>query len=147
MDINVIRLVHPDSFQLIDIQNLVHNAFESIDDVIDTEQLMNSMVDFVLKDNICILAGQEDYKWKGLAIVTESPLYREPQVFHFYSSGSSKLRKAMIESVVEWVKEQGYNGFWTSNINGEEKDSAFKRLFKRAGTPQKMGTIFRFEVE
>ena len=146
MDINVIRLVHPASFQLIDIQNLVADAFESLDGTIDPDQLMGTLTSLVTNPDACILAAQEDMKWKGFVMITPALMFLEPQVFHFYTAGSSKLRKAMIDSVVAWVKERGYNGFWTSNINGEEKDSAFKRLFKRAGPARKMGSIFRFEV-
>lgn len=147
MDINVIRLIHPASFQMVDIQNLVSRAFESMKDTMNTDLLMDTMMKRATDPNVCVIAGQEDLKWKGLVIINDSVMYREPQVFHFYNKGSSKLRKALLDSMVEWVKERGYNGFWTSNINGTETDSAFKRLFKRAGKPKKMGTVFRFEVE
>ena len=145
MDISIIRLVNPAAFEMVDIQQLVADAFAD-SYANDTDHIIDQLVRYVMNPNICILAGQEDLKWRALCIITPANFLPEPQVFHFYVDGSSNLRKALVDSMVEWIKGEGYNGFWTSNINGENKDAAFKRLFKRIGKAEKMGTIFRFEV-
>ena len=89
----------------------------------------------------------KDYDLVGL-VITFLPVdgfNKFPVVYQFYSVGSNKMRNMMIDAVVDWVKENGYNKFLASNFT-KRPDCLWKRLFRRAGKLEKVGSIYMFDV-
>lgn len=142
-DINVVQVVQPFVFRMPEIIDLIERAFKG-SMVEDIDNLILELQKFIVLDYAALFIGQENLKWNALTVIMRSNLLKDPQVFHFYCSGSSKLRRKLMQESLDWIKNQGYNGFWTSNMSGRE--TAFKRLFKKAGEAKKIGTIYKFEV-
>lgn len=81
-----------------------------------------------------------------IAFLPTDNLFKVPTIYHFYSTGSNEMRNMMIDAVVDWVKENGYNKFLASNFT-KRPDCLWKRLFRRAGKLEKVGSIYMFELK
>ncbi len=114
----------------------------------DGNSVMGELFDIVEEDFVLIGVAREDDVLVGLTIVflPADELFKVPTVYHFYSVGSSKTRNMMIDAVVDWVRENGYNKFLASNFT-KRPDCLWKRLFRRAGKLEKVGSIYMFELK
>ncbi len=143
-DINIIQVINPFVFRMMDVLQLMDKAFKD-DMFAPLEDLVPMLQSIALSGNAIIFIAQEDMEWKALLVIIRPSLLSQPQVFHFYCEGSYNLRNALIGKGVEWFKDNGYNGFVTSNTTSQ-KDAVFKRLFNGAGKSKRLGTLFKFEV-
>ncbi len=114
----------------------------------DAISVIGELIDIAEEDFVLIGVAREDDVLVGLTIafLPADGLIKVPTVYHFYSVGSSEMRNMMIDAVVDWVKENGYNKFLASNFT-KRPDCLWKRLFRRAGKLEKVGSIYLFELK
>lgn len=140
----IIELRNPEALALQPIRDLFARAFESGKPVAaDVFLAAISLSD----PNTAVLLGREDDTYKALAVVflPSSPLYPRTQVYHFYNEGSVRLRNALIDTAVEWVKARGYNSVYVANWSARS-DEVWTRAFSRAGQIEKIGSAFRIDI-
>ncbi len=114
----------------------------------DGDSVIGELMNIVEEDFVIIGVAKEGGILVGLTIafLPTDDLFKVPTVYHFYSVGSSGMRNMMIDAVVDWVKENGYNKFLASNFT-KRPDCLWKRLFRRAGKLEKVGSIYMFELK
>ena len=114
----------------------------------DASLIHDEIRTLITEDFTLVGVAREDDSFVGLvvAFLPVDGFNAFPSVFQFYSVGSSKMRNMMIDAVVDWVKENGYNKFLASNFT-KRPDCLWKRLFRRAGKLEKVGSIFMFELK
>jgi len=141
----IIRLRNPEALALQPIRDLFARAFESQTPV-SFEVFMPAIEPYLSSPDVAVLVGREDnaYKAVTIALMPGSALFPFPQVYHFYNEGSAKLRNRLIDALVEWVKEQGYNSLHVAKWS-DGPDKVWKRAFSRAGRFEKLGSTFRID--
>ena len=141
----IIQLRNPEALTLQPIRDLFARAFEA-NKPVTFEAFMSEIVPHFSNPHFAILLGREDNVFKALAIVVSpaSQLAPLPQVFYFYNEGSANLRNTLTDAIVEWVKEQGYNGVDVVNWS-PGSDKVWARAFRRAGKMENIGSMFRIE--
>ena len=129
-----------------EIINLFDKAFAS-ELPSDGNSVIGELMDIVEEDYTLVGVAREDGNLVGLTIafLPVDDFNKFPVIYQFYSVGSSKMRNMMIDAVVDWVKENGYNKFLASNFT-KRPDCLWKRLFRRAGKLEKVGSIYTFDV-
>jgi hypothetical protein len=141
----IIQLRNPEALSLQPIRDLFARAFEDGNPV-PIGVILSSLTPYLDDPRLVVLLGREHGAYKALAIVFEmgTPLFPLPQVYYFYNEGSVGLRNSLTDAVVEWVKEQGYNGLQVANGSGKS-DETWKRAFRRAGRLERIGSLFRID--
>lgn len=80
-----------------------------------------------------------------LLAMPDHPL-QKPQVIHFYSE-IPRLRRKLVRTVLDFIKQSGYNTFQAVNSSGAD-DEVWKRTFRYPGWKLKpTKTVFEFEVD
>ena len=69
-----------------------------------------------------------------------------PQVFMAYNEGSHALASEVLEAVKNWIEPTGWRKLIGCNRSGHP-DAAWCRVFKKAGTPSRLGTAYEFQWE
>ncbi len=151
------RIREPEAFNDPKIIDLFERAFASgmpSDAKSVLTDLQSSIGDYILvgiarESDAEVNPYDEDYSILVGLVIAFLPtdlLFKVPTVYHFYSVGSSETRNMMIDAVVDWVKENGYNKVLASNFT-KRPDCLWKRLFRRAGKLEKVGSIYTFELK
>lgn len=143
--VDILRLRNPVAFFEDGLGSMIVGAFAD-DKFSDGEAIRAELARLAADDYVCILAGRENDRWRGLSVIMEpkSKLFQNPQVYWFYNKGTARLRRELVRSTVAWIRERGYDTFTTANRDG--RDMVFARLFAAAGEPEIIGTIFAFEL-
>lgn len=88
-------------------------------------------------------------QYRGISITTlpSGPVDELPRVVLFYVRRGSKkgLRQALIQGVVDFLKENHYTKGWAINGTGRP-DSLYARMFRKAGKIKKVGSIMEFDL-
>lgn len=85
---------------------------------------------------------------RGIAMVSLPSgigLDTQPEVLHLYNEGPQSGRRELVEVVVDFIHNSGYNRFRAINFSGMP-DATWTRIFKPEGWRIKpVGTIMEFE--
>lgn len=142
----VVRLTNPAAFDQDEVRALFTKAMDMypIPKFETVEPLFRNAVNDPL---VAIFIGAEKGKLKGLSIgcLPRDVLTPYPSVYHFYNSGSAKLREALMKETVDFFLEAGYTRFWAVNIV-TDNDEAYKRLFKSVGEIRKLASLMEFDI-
>lgn len=105
------------------------------------------VVNAITAPNGAVLIGLEDGEWKGMAMVglPNGVDQTDPYVGHFYNEGKAALRDELIKAVVDFVVQNGYTSFVVLNGSGKA-DEAWIKMFRKAGEPTKVASIYRFKI-
>lgn len=144
---HITRLSNPYALDIPEIKALFEKAFKHdipapVDGVIEElRQLVASPA------TLCVI-GWEDMEAKGLVIafLPRSKLFLHPQTYHFYNSGSAKLRNDMLANMLDWTRENGYNDLFVANWTGA-KDEVFERSFRKGNKMHKIGAAYVLEFD
>lgn len=115
---------------------------------------------YAAKDNDLIKAVIENIHKRGVLVQYEKGIpiafciiawpenaLEVPQVLHFYSEGSRASTRTLVGSVLDKVKQKGYNKLHAINGSGAS-DEIWTRWFRYDGWKIKpVQTVFEFEVE
>ena len=142
--LSIFRVTNKESLYSKPLRDLFISAFDK--SRMDGEIVHDTIYYDVDINRNVILAGMEDYQFRALAILLfpTSLLMPDPQVYHFYNSGTPDLRKALVRSVVDELRNSGYGHMVTADWNNRGK--AFQRLFKHAGNVEPQAMMYRIEV-
>ena len=69
-----------------------------------------------------------------------------PQVFMAYNEGSHALASEVLAAVKAWIEPTGWHKLIGCN-RSKHSDAAWRRVFKKAGTPSRIGTAYEFQWE
>ncbi len=145
---NVAELSNVKALGTIEVSGLIEKAFKaSAFAPAGIEDIAEDVIALVMDPSVIFLLGSEENELKALAIIDfpTSGFALEPHIIHFYNEGSAELKTLLVRTVMDRVKEKGYTKFWGSNMSGKS-DIVWKRSFKQAGSPKKIGTIWEFSV-
>ncbi len=142
----IVRLTNPEAFSRPEVQRLFERAFEE-NPLVNWEDAKEEMTRVALDPNVNILIGAEEGRLKALSIgcLPVSTLSPNPTAYYFFNRGSAKLRKALINATVDFFLQAGYTRFWASNLTGVS-DEAYARLFKGAGTAERVCSLLEFKI-
>jgi len=142
----VVRLTNPAAFKREEVQALFRAAFET-NPLADYEKALGELVALPADPMVGLFIGAEKGELKALCIacLPRSALTPVPTVYHFYNTGSAKLREALIITTVDFFLEAGYTRFWTINATGRS-DEAHAKLFRSAGAPKRIGSFLEFAI-
>lgn len=142
----VVRLTNPQAFARPEVQELFKKAFES-NKMADFEDVMEELVLTAPDPMVGMFIGAEQGLLRGLCIacLPRSRLTPVPSVYHFYSTGTAKLREALVSATVDFFLEAGYTRFWTINAT-ERSDEAHAKLFRSAGEAKRIGSFLEFAI-
>ncbi len=142
----VVRLTNPEAFKRPEVQELFKAAFEN-NQMTTYDQAIGELVALTTDPLVGLLIGAEKGKLKALCIVClpRSSLAATPSVYHFYNSGSAKLRETLMSAAVDFFLEAGYTRFWTINATGRT-DEAHEKLFRNAGEVKRIGSFLEFQI-
>ncbi len=142
----VVRIVNPEAFATEAVQTLFKRASKGAL-LPGLEEAPAEYVQLMMSPLSGFFIGAEDGEMKALAIVMLPPskLALGPQVFHFASFGSAKLKDAVIQAVVDFVLKSGYTSFWAVNLS-RKQNAVWARAFKKAGQINVVGSIAEFKI-
>ncbi len=114
------------------------------------EALLPAMVEKVTQNpNAALHLGIEGAEYKGLALtfLPVGPLDFVPRTVLFYlAPGRGKgLKRALIQAVVDFVKENHYTSLWAINGSGA-RDCVWRRVFRQAGPATKVGSVLEIAL-
>lgn len=90
-----------------------------------------------------LFMGIEENKPKVFAIVLVPDVGNptlKAQITYFHSEGSSSLRGKSVDTILEFLQSKGHVKVYAINATGRP-DSVWARMFQRAGTSKKVGSI------
>lgn len=142
----VVRLTNPEAFKRDEVQALFREAFES-NMMATYDKAIGELVAISSDPLVALLVGAEKGELRGLVIacLPRSTLTATPSVYHFYNSGSAKLREALVKATVDFFLEAGYTRFWAINTLGDN-DEAYAKLFRSAGEARRLGSFLEFSI-
>ncbi len=142
----IVRLTNPEAFKRPEVQRLFERAFAE-NPLVDWEVAKEEMTRVCADPNVNILIGAEKGRLKALSIgcLPTSNLSPAPTAYYFFNRGSAALREALIHDTVDFFLQSGYTRFWASNLTGVS-DEAYARLFKGAGTAERVCSLLEFKI-
>lgn len=142
----VARIVNPEAFSTEAVQTLFKRAFKG-SLLPGLDEAPAEYVQLMMSPLNAFFVGAEEGEMQALAIVMLPPckLALGPQVFHFASFGSAKLKDAVIQAVVDFVLKSGYTSFWALNLS-KKQNAVWARAFKKAGQINMVGSIAEFKI-
>lgn len=90
------------------------------------------------------IENDKDPRGVSITVLPENPLDQRPQVPLFYVDKGAKIRKPLIQGIVDFVRENGYTTFWAINFTGHS-DKAWSKVMAPVGWGIKpVGSIMEF---
>lgn len=115
----------------------------------DPEAVVPELLGRALSPSGALHLALDGGQYRGVAITTmpSGPVDELPRVVLFYVRKGSKkgLRQALIQGVVDFLKENHYTKGWAINGTGRP-DSLYARMFRKAGKIKKVGSIMEFDL-
>ena len=147
METSVARVQNPSVLTAPAVIDLFTAAFKN-DMPAPVGGVLAELVQVLPNERVLVVIGLEGGKLKGLMIAHDpaSALAVYPSVYHFFNSGRAKLRDALLDELLSWLKERNVDTFMAANMTGKS-DRAWLKAFKKAGTPEMVGSVIRFKVE
>lgn len=98
--------------------------------------------------NTYLLVGMEKGEFRGVVLmsVPANKIAARPQVIHFFNKGSMKMRDALLEEMTRIIAEEGFATFSAVNASGKS-DEAWLKTFKKAGQAERIGSLFKFNID
>ena len=146
----VFRVTNPDVLNVSMFDDFLQRAFpeDSLMFPSGYAARKDRMVRIIKDPNFALFIGWEDNKLSGLSLVfapDDVDLIR-PQFSLFYSEGSSKIKAALLDAGIEFIKSKGHMEAW--GVNGTDKpDSVWARTFRRVGNWSRVGSIMKVEFK
>lgn len=101
-----------------------------------------------MQDTVGLFIGVEDDEFLAVSLVfapDPSKLMQTPTIMHFYNRGSNKLRRALVQASVDFVKSKGHMTVQAVNAT-ERPDSVWARTFRSFGESKKVGSIMEVDL-
>lgn len=144
---HITRLTNPYALDIPEVRGLFEKAFKN-DIPAPVDGVLEELHSLVLRPEVLCLIGWEDMNAKGLLItrLPSSKMVVQPQVYHFYNSGSAKLRNKIVTATLDWVKENGYNTLLMANWTGAN-DKTFERIVSKGNEMFRIGSLYVLELD
>lgn len=142
------RLTNSAAFAWAPLRKLIEAAWNALNDGQPTAPVIGELSKCCAAPETGIFVGLDGGEPKALLVVflPQNSLYPLPQVASFYCKGAdSKLRSAILNSGVDFVRSAGYNKVWIINRTGKS-DEVHAKLFKRVATGKPIGSIMEYEL-
>lgn len=134
------RITNPNAFYLQEVQDLFL-AWNH-----DPEKWLSAVGEILADRGACIV-GAVGERLAGLALISlPNKMVTDCQVIHFHCDGGPKLRRMMVQEVVNFVQNRGYTGFIAVNGTGKP-DSVWARAFRGAGVARTFGSVVEFKFD
>ena len=146
-EVFVTQIRNPLAYTLPEVQALFDRAFEDLP-YVTGKQVVAVLLGHIEDDDLAAFMAEEDGRPVGMMVLIGDsyPLYPTAQIYHFFNEGTPKVRRALIERIMEWMREHGHTEFFGSNV-GDKPDSVWLRAFRVGGKGEKVGTIYKFKVK
>jgi hypothetical protein len=132
----VIELHNPKALLAPEVEKVLRAAVEAVPFAAPGgfDTIAADLFRWVQSDNFFILIGFEDGEAKGTVwgFFPADRVFPYPTVTMLYSKGSTELRKALAEKLLETLLSRGYTKAWAVNATGRG-NAAWQRLFRLAG--------------
>lgn len=140
----VIRLRNPAAFDLPEIQSLFVRAFDH-PNYPPPDGIVSELKTTLRNPGLIVLVAHEDHVYTSLAVMflPATRLMDEPSVYHVYNEGSVGAKNRLVDAMVETLRENGYTSARTANQSAA--DPVFERVFRRAGTLTRLGSLYRVD--
>lgn len=107
------------------------------------------LVQQVVEDESAVWAVGAGSRIYGMLIISRpfNDLWPWPYVGHLQIDQDSprNAKQLLVEAGVAWMKEQGYDRFWSMNVAGLS-DEVWERVFRNAGTPIRRGSVYEVQL-
>lgn len=146
--LNVWRVRRSEILDLPSVRGLVYDALATNSLVHDPVAALADVQRFVEVPQLGLFVVHEGGRFVGAALAqipTTALSPRACNILHFFMEGSVAARSALVDAVVAYAREEGYDQLLAVDMNDRPK--AFARLFRRAGTPAHVGQVFTFDLE
>jgi hypothetical protein len=113
------------------------------------EGVIEDIFTFITNPSFFLVVGIEKGNFTTLCVMERgaSKMFPMPTIFCFYNEGSVKVKHAVMDRVLEIVRELGYTRFRTANMSGLP-DEVWLKAFQRTGVGfDPIGTIFEMTLE
>lgn len=103
------------------------------------------LVQQVVEDESAVWAVGSGNRIWGMLIISRpfNDLWPWPFVAHLQIEPDAPrtAKQLLMEAGVAWMKEEGYDRFWSMNVAGLS-DEVWERVFRSAGTPIRRGSVY-----
>ena len=145
----VFLLQNPDLLELVSMQALFRAAFPAGTLVLGGfDEAPEHYRDLITDGRNEWVIGVENDELRAVAVVylpnTEENFHA--QILHFYNSGSARLRGEVVDKLVEILRDRGHMKVWAINQTGAP-DSIWARMFRRAGSNRRVGSIMEVSLQ
>lgn len=140
---NVIEMTAPSLLNTWMVADLFRRAFPAGSLITGGfEEVPEKFATMVADPRYRFLIGVEDTELKALACIflPSGDENVHAQIVQFYNDGSTKLRRHLVDQIVEVLKSAGHDKVWAINQTGAP-DSIWARMFRRAGEAKRVGSI------
>lgn len=145
--IEILRIRNGLAFNLPSLDAMMRRALASDPLIVNVNDAMKEIRGQLGDENFALFVAQENGTWAGalLAGYGRSAFNRGCVVLHVHNEGSREALNAMVEALVEYARDGGYDRIIGMDMNA--KPRGFKRLFGRfAKRSQLTGEIHVFHV-
>lgn len=145
---DIYRIVNPLALETESLVAFLRKVFPEDSLAIPGGYDKGKMLRLLKNPDMALFVGVEDGELLGLSLVyaPDALDLSWPQIPHFYNAGSSRLRGALVDASVEFVKSKGHMGVWAINASGAP-DSVWARMFRRVGPAEKVGAVMKVEFK
>lgn len=140
------RLYRNEALQIPEIYELIHTAFSSNVMVEDPDEAVNEISQQLHRPELGLFIVGDEEAWQGVALAQWSPsaFNRGCVVIHFFNRGDKEARTALMEALVGYAREGGYDKL--IGVDTNNKPQAYARLFSAVGEPVFTGQVVVFDM-
>lgn len=145
--LNVWRVRRPEILDLPSVRGLVYEALATNSMVGDPLEALRDVQRYIEVPQLGLFVVHEGGRFVGAALAQLPTTALSPKacnVLHFFMQGSAEARAALVDAVVAYAREAGYDQLLAVDMN--DRPEAFARLFRRAGAPSRVGQVFTFDL-
>ena len=144
----VIRARNPAVFKHPEVEALMRRAFLDRPASIDFDKAQADFEALINDERTGAFIGVDDDAVicaVGIIMLPQNALVSVPQALVMYNEGPAAVKNAVLDAVVDFVKQAGYTTYWALNRTGRD-DAVWARAFRRAGDATKIASVMQFEV-
>lgn len=146
--IQVERLTDPNVLLVPAVQDLIRGAWSHSRHAPNAfDEHPEEFVSLLLNTNNGVFVGVEDGELLALGIaVLPSPLDGIPHISALYNTGSRRLKEAVMQAGIDFMRDAGYTTFMAQNLTGKSG-----KVWKRSVAPKgakvtKVGTLYELSL-
>lgn len=143
----VLRIRNELAFNLPSLDSIMRRALASDPLIVNVNEAMDEVRSRLGDERFALFVAQEDGAWTGVLLAGHgrSAFSRGCVVLHVHNEGTRQSLDAMLEALVEYARDGGYDRIIGMDMNA--KPRGFKRLFGRFSKRSRLtGEIHVFEV-